>query len=110
MSEEKPKVTKKEIEEAIIDTLKRIYDPEIPVNIYDLGLIYDINVDDDGNALITMTLTTPNCPVAESLPQEVKERVSQVYGVKQTEVELTFDPPWSQEFISEEGKLMLGLL
>ncbi len=110
MSEEKPKVSKKEIEEAIIDTLKRIYDPEIPVNIYDLGLIYDVNVDDEGNALVIMTLTAPNCPVAESLPQEVKERVSQVYGVKQAEVELTFDPPWSQEFISEEGKLMLGLM
>ncbi len=108
--QDKPKFSTKDIENAIIETLKKIYDPEIPVNIYDLGLIYDVFVSPDGKARILMTLTAPNCPVAESLPQEVKERTEQVWGVKSAEVELTFDPPWSQEFISEEGKLALGML
>ena len=104
------KVSPGEIEEAIVDVLKKIYDPEIPVNIYDLGLIYDINVFEDGKVHILMTLTAPGCPVADSIVREVKERVELVYGVKEAEVELTFDPPWTQDFISEEGKLMLGMM
>ncbi len=104
------KVTPKEIEEAVIDTLKKIYDPEIPVNIYDLGLIYDIHISDDGKAHILMTLTAPGCPVADSIVREVKDRVAMVYGVKEADVELTFDPPWNQDFISEEGRLMLGMM
>ncbi len=103
-------VTPKEIEEAIIDVLKKIYDPEIPVNIYDLGLIYDINVFDKGKVHVLMTLTAPGCPVADSIVREVKEKVEMVYGVEEAEVELTFDPPWNQDFISEEGKLMLGMM
>ncbi|RLD87840.1 MAG: FeS assembly SUF system protein [Bacteroidetes bacterium] len=101
---------KKEIEDNIRITLKNIYDPEIPVNIWELGLIYDVDVQDDGFAKITMTLTAPNCPVAESLPQEVKQSVLDVKGVKGADVEITFDPPWDQDMISEEAKLELGLL
>lgn len=101
---------KKEIEDNIRISLKNIYDPEIPVNIWELGLIYGVDVRDDGFAKITMTLTTPNCPVAESLPQEVKQAVLDVKGVKGAEVEITFDPPWNQDMISEEAKLDLGLL
>ncbi|RME92984.1 MAG: SUF system Fe-S cluster assembly protein [Candidatus Hydrogenedentota bacterium] len=97
-------------EEKIIEVLRDIYDPEIPVNIYDLGLIYEINIKPDGEVHIKMTLTAPNCPVAESLPQEVKQKVSEIEGVKKVEVELVFDPPFSMEMMSEEAKLALGLL
>lgn len=103
-------VEKKNIEEKVIDTLKTIYDPEIPINIYEIGLIYEINIDDNANVHILMTLTSPNCPVAESLPQEVKESVSKVKEVNSAEVELTFDPPWSQDMLSDEAKLELGFL
>ena len=94
----------------IIDALKTIYDPEIPVNIYDLGLIYEIKVDDDFNADILMTLTAPNCPVAESLPVDVQIAVKGVDGLKEVNVEVVLDPPWSIELMSEEAKLDLGFL
>ena len=94
----------------IIDRLKTIFDPEIPVNIYELGLIYKIDVDENSKANILMTLTTPNCPVAESLPAEVKEKVQALEGISGCEVELTFDPPWDQDMISEAALLDLGLL
>ncbi|PRX52089.1 iron-sulfur cluster assembly protein [Salegentibacter salegens] len=99
-----------ELGEKIVKVLKTIYDPEIPVDIYELGLIYDVMVNTEQEVKILMTLTTPNCPVAESLPQEVKERVASIDTVKDAEVEITFDPPWNQDLISEEAKLELGLL
>jgi FeS assembly SUF system protein len=103
-------MAKKELEQKIIDTLKTIYDPEIPINIYDIGLIYEINIDNDNNVSILMTLTTPNCPVAESLPAEVKEKTASVEGVNKADLELTFEPPWDQDMLSEEAKLELGLI
>ena len=96
--------------EEIIEELRKIYDPEIPVNIYELGLIYDIKVKDEKFAIIKMTLTTPNCPVAESLPQEVEEKIRSIDEVKSAEVEITFDPPWTKDLMSEEAKLELGFL
>jgi FeS assembly SUF system protein len=104
------KEKKRQLADAILQVLKTIFDPEIPVNVYDLGLIYEINIDDDLNAHILMTLTTPNCPVAESLPAEVKEKANGVKGIKDVKVEITFDPPWTQDYLSEEAKLELGLL
>ncbi|MFT3737510.1 MAG: SUF system Fe-S cluster assembly protein [Breznakibacter sp.] len=98
------------LEQAIVDVLKTIYDPEIPVNIYDLGLIYEVNVEADGNVRVVMTLTSPNCPVAESLPEEVHEKVMAIEGVKACELNLTFDPPWSKDMLSDEALLELGLL
>jgi FeS assembly SUF system protein len=96
--------------EEIVKTLKTIYDPEIPVDIYELGLIYDVMVNTDQEVKILMTLTSPNCPVAESLPQEVQDKVKKIEGVKDAEVEITFDPPWSRDLMSEEAKLELGML
>lgn len=96
--------------EKIVKVLKTIYDPEIPVDIYELGLIYDVMVNTDYDVKILMTLTTPNCPVAESLPREVEERVKSLDTVKDCEVEITFDPPWTQDLMSEEARLELGLL
>ena len=90
--------------------LKTIYDPEIPVDIYELGLIYDVFVNEDYEVKILMTLTSPNCPVAETLPVEVEEKVKSIDVLKDVEVEITFDPPWTQELMSEEAKLELGLL
>ncbi len=101
---------KRALEEKIVYVLKNIYDPEIPVNIFDLGLIYETNVDDEGNVKVIMTLTAPNCPVADILPQQVKEEISFLTGVKDVDVEITFDPPWDQDMITEEAKLELGLL
>ena len=98
------------IEEEIVQVLKSIFDPEIPVNIYDLGLIYEIVVEEDFNVKIVMTLTSPNCPVAESMPEEVHDKVSAVNGVKSCELNLTFDPAWSKDMLSEEALLELGLL
>ena len=94
----------------IVQTLKTIFDPEIPVDIYELGLIYDVFVNEDNDVKILMTLTTPNCPVAESLPQEVKEKVRSLDEVNEVELELTFDPPWTRDLMSEEAKLELGFL
>ena len=90
--------------------LKTIFDPEIPVDIYELGLIYDVFVNEDYEVKILMTLTTPNCPVAETLPLEVEEKVKSLDEVKDAEVEITFDPPWSQDLMSDEAKLELGML
>lgn len=98
------------LEEKITNVLKNVFDPEIPVNIYDLGLVYENNIDDEGNVKVIMTLTAPNCPVADSLPQQVKEEISFLTGVKDVDVEIVFDPPWDMEMISDEGKLELGLL
>ncbi|UZH56460.1 SUF system Fe-S cluster assembly protein [Salinimicrobium tongyeongense] len=96
--------------EKIVRVLKTIYDPEIPVDIYELGLIYDVMVNEDNEIKILMTLTTPNCPVAESLPMEVEEKIKSMDEVKDCEVEITFDPPWNQDLMSEEAKLELGML
>jgi FeS assembly SUF system protein len=109
MSEETT-VDTQELGEKIVNVLKTIYDPEIPVDIYELGLIYDVLVNEENEVKILMTLTSPNCPVAETLPVEVEEKVKSLNMVKDAEVEITFDPPWTQELMSEEAKLELGLL
>ena len=96
--------------EAVIDALREIYDPEIPVNIYDLGLIYEVEVTPDHHAKVKMTLTTPHCPVAESMPGEVELRVGSVPGIGDAEVELVWDPPWDPQKMSDEAKLELGML
>ena len=96
--------------EKIVKELKSIFDPEIPVDIYELGLIYDVFVNEDNEVKILMTLTTPNCPVAETLPQEVEEKIKSIDEVKTAEVEITFDPPWTKDLMSEEAKLELGML
>ncbi len=96
--------------DAIIDQLKTIYDPEIPVNLYDLGLIYNVEVGPDAHALVSMTLTTPHCPVAESMPGEVEMQVASVPGVMSAEVVLVWDPPWDPSKMSDEAKLELGML
>ena len=96
--------------EKIVGVLKTIYDPEIPVDIYELGLIYDVFVNEDYDVKILMTLTTPNCPVAETLPLEVEEKIKSLDAVKSAEVDITFDPPWTHELMSEEAKLELGML
>ena len=103
-------INTQELGEKIVNVLKTIYDPEIPVDIYELGLIYDVMVSTDYDVKILMTLTTPNCPVAESLPREVEDKVKSLEMVKDAEVEITFDPPWSQDLMSEGAKLELGLL
>lgn len=100
----------KKIGEDVVDVLRSIYDPEIPVDIYELGLIYDVQVSDLGGVKILMTLTSPNCPVAESLPAEVREKTRSLDEVNEVEVELTFDPPWNKDLMSEEAKLELGIL
>ena len=97
-----------ELKEKIIDEIKKIYDPELPVNIYDLGLIYDVQVNEK-KAKIKMTLTTPNCPVSESLPKEVKEGAMQVEGIEDVDLELVWDPPWSKDMMSDAAKLELNL-
>ena len=97
------------LKEKIIVEIKKIYDPEIPVNIYDLGLIYDVKVDEYNNVDVKMTLTTPNCPVAESLPMEVENTVKEVKDVKKVNLELVWDPPWNKSMITEAGKLELNL-
>jgi len=99
-----------ELGESIVKKLKTIYDPEIPVDIYELGLIYDVMVNTDYEVKILMTLTSPNCPVAESLPREVEEKVKSIEHIKDAEVEITFDPPWRKDLMSEEAKLELGML
>ncbi len=94
----------------IVTVIKTIYDPEIPVDIYELGLIYDVFVNENNDAKILMTLTSPNCPVAESLPREVEDKVMSLKEINKAEVEITFDPTWTQEMMSEEAKLELGML
>ena len=99
-----------ELKERVIEALKSVYDPEIPVDIYELGLIYDVLVSEDGDATVTMTLTTPHCPVAETLPNEVELRVLSVPGIRDSEVKLVWDPPWDPSKMSDEARLELGML
>lgn len=102
-------IDKEALNTAIIDALKQVFDPEIPVNIYDLGLIYEVNIDDDAYIDIKMTLTTPGCPVAQTFPGMVEAAVNKVDGVSDTSVELVWDPPWTQDRMTEAAKLELGL-
>ena len=104
------KINPQDLGEKIVKELKSIFDPEIPVDIYELGLIYDVLVNEDYDVKILMTLTSPNCPVAESLPKEVEEKIRSIDEVKTAEVEITFDPPWTKDLMSEEAKLELGFL
>ena len=99
-----------DLQAAVVEALKSIYDPEIPVDIYELGLIYDVEISEDGDAVVTMTLTTPHCPVAESLPNEVELRVLSVPGIRDAEVKLVWDPPWDPSKMSDEARLELGML
>lgn len=99
-----------QLKERIVEVLRTIYDPEIPVNIYDLGLVYEINVDEENNVHILMTLTAPACPIAGSLPAYVESKVRALEGVKDVRVQLTWDPPWTPERMSEEARLRLGLM
>ena len=98
-----------ELMKSVIDTLKNIFDPEMPVNIYDLGLIYDIHIEEGYNVKILMTLTNPNCPAAEKLPADVKKSIKNIEGVEDVDVNLTFEPPWSSDKMSEEAMLDMGL-
>ena len=98
------------LENQIANTLRLIYDPEIPVNIYDLGLIYEVDMDEEKNVVITMTLTAPNCPMADELLAEVEQKVAAVPGVKSVRINLVFDPPWDKSMLTDEAKLELGLL
>ena len=99
-----------ELENKVVEILKTIYDPEIPVDIFELGLIYEVKIDKEHNVVIEMTLTSPNCPVAESLPLEVKEKVKTIPEANEVEVEITFDPPWTKDMMSESARLELGML
>ncbi len=103
-------IDKNSLHQKVVETLKTIYDPEIPVNIHDLGLIYNIDIDDDASVMIDMTLTNPNCPVASDILSQVKSRVEMVEGIAEVFINLTFDPPWDSERITDEAKLELGLL
>ncbi|AEA44062.1 hypothetical protein D3C87_234490 [compost metagenome] len=98
------------LEDKIVEILKTIFDPEIPVDIYELGLIYEVRISKEGVVELDMTLTSPNCPVAESLPKDVKEKVESVEGVTEAHVNIVFDPPWDKDMMSEEAKLELGFL
>jgi FeS assembly SUF system protein len=98
------------IEEQVINALKHVYDPEIPINIYDLGLIYELKIDDEFNVYVKMTLTTPNCPIAEDMPGMVQAELKNVEGIKEVTIELVFDPPWDKDMLSEAALLELGLL
>ena len=99
-----------QLENTIVDVLKSIYDPEIPVDVYELGLIYEVKIDKEFNVQIEMTLTSPNCPVAESMPKEVEDKVAEITKVKSAKVNIVFDPPWDKDMMSEEAKLELGFL
>jgi FeS assembly SUF system protein len=110
---EQPKndsATNNELVDSVVEALKSIYDPEIPVDIYELGLIYDVAISEDGDAVVTMTLTTPHCPVAESMPAEVEMRVLSVPGIRDAEVKLVWDPPWDPSKMTDEARLELGML
>ena len=98
-----------ELKQSVVDVLKTVYDPEIPVDIYELGLVYDVNVEESGAVAIRMTLTSPMCPVAESLPPEVEEKVRGVPGVTEVKLDLVWEPPWSPSLMSEAAKLELGM-
>ncbi len=110
MAQEEQQQGEKSIEQLVIEQLKTIYDPEIPVNIYDLGLIYKLEVSTANEVRILMTLTAPNCPVADSLPEEVMDKLQAIPGVASVEVNLTFDPAWSQDNLSDEARLELGMM
>lgn len=113
MSENKINLTEipsQEMKEKVINAIKQVYDPEIPVDVYELGLIYEISVYPVNNVYILMTLTSPNCPSAESIPSEIKEKIEQITDINHVELELTFDPPYSQDMMSEAAKLELGFL
>ena len=99
----------KNLGEEIITEICKIYDPEIPVNIYELGLIYDVKISDDNDVMIEMTLTSPNCPVAESLPLEVEEKVGKINEINDVKVNIVFEPPWTKEMMSEEARLILNI-
>ena len=101
---------KKQLEDTIIEVIKTVYDPEIPVDVFEMGLIYEIKIDDESNVQIIMTLTSPSCPVAESLPQEVKDKVAGIEAVKSADIELTFEPAWEKDMMSEEALLELGMM
>ncbi|MFQ5599984.1 MAG: SUF system Fe-S cluster assembly protein [Candidatus Krumholzibacteriia bacterium] len=107
---ETPSLDTEAIKERIVEVMKSVYDPEIPVDIYELGMVYGIEVDEAGNATVTMTLTTPACPVAESLPAEVELRLNAVEGVRSGTVKLVWEPPWTPERMSEAAKLQLGMM
>jgi FeS assembly SUF system protein len=112
MSEERKEMTDEELEslrERVVAELKTVYDPEIPVDIWELGLVYELKFDREGNLVVIMTLTTPNCPVAESLPTEVRTKARRVPGVKSAEVRLVWEPPWNQEMLSDEARIALNL-
>jgi FeS assembly SUF system protein len=98
------------LENMVVEVLKTIYDPEIPVDVFELGLIYEVKIDEDKNVMIEMTLTSPNCPVAESMPKEVEDKVAAIDGVTSAKVNIVFDPPWDKDMMSEEAKLELGFL
>ena len=113
MSEENKHIdqlSKKDVEAQIIEALKTVYDPEIPVDIYEMGLIYEIKIDDDFNVEIEMTLTSPSCPVAETLPEEVRQKVDDLWSVKSAKIELVWEPTWGKEMMSEEALLELGMM
>ena len=109
MSEQEQDIDVEAFGDKVVRVLKTIYDPEIPVDIYELGLIYDVMISTDMEVKILMTLTTPNCPVAETLPVEVEEKVKSIKGVSDASVEITFDPPWTKDLMSDEAKLELGM-
>lgn len=98
------------LENTVVEVLKTIYDPEIPVDVFELGLIYEVKIDEEKNVMIEMTLTSPNCPVAESMPKEVEDKVAAIDGVTSAKVNIVFDPPWDKDMMSEEAKLELGFL
>jgi FeS assembly SUF system protein len=102
--------TLEQLEKDVLDMIRTCYDPEIPVNIYELGLIYEVNINEDFDVHVLMTLTSPSCPVAETLPPDVEEKIRSVDGVKSAKVEITFEPTWDQSMMSEEAKLELGFL
>ncbi|WP_373495090.1 SUF system Fe-S cluster assembly protein [Aquiflexum sp.] len=103
-------ISTQELKDKVVNAIKQVYDPEIPVDVYELGLIYEISVYPVNNVYVMMTLTSPNCPAAEFIPSEVKEKIQQIQGVNHVELELTFDPPYSQDMMSEAAKLELGFL
>lgn len=103
-------MTAQQLEDEVVRTIKTIFDPEIPVDIYELGLIYEIRITEDNEVTVIMTLTTPNCPSAEELPREVEDKVNAIEEVKKTDVVITFDPPWDKDMMSEEAQLELGFL
>ena len=103
-------IDEEKVKSSIIDVLKNTYDPEIPVNVYDLGLIYEVNVDKEGEAYVRMTLTSPNCPVAETMPPEIQQKIAEIEGVENAVLEVVWDPPWTKDMMTEAAKLELNLL